>query len=156
MAGEYKTPEKLNDLFKEYDESKKQGAEVEETRWQVQFHRRGEEKEAQAFGRDRVVKEITPVLEAFAASLKDAGHDATVEVDLPRDYWAAATLRVRPSKGVGHESRITFRCTQKGEVMVRADGLPDARSLNRKVEDVKADWVEDLLLQHVATVLRVR
>ena len=46
--------------------------------------------------------------------------------------------------------------TQKGEVMVRADGLPDARSLNRKVEDVKADWVEDLLLQHVATVLRVR
>ena len=148
MAGDYKTPDKLNDLFKEYDEGKNREAEEAKTR-------RGEEEEVQALCSNRMAKEIIPVLEAFAASLKDAGHYADVDVDMPRDHGASAALSVRPSKGGGYQSKITFRCTHKGEVVARGD-LPNATSQNRKVEDVKADWVEDLVLQHVQLVLKVR
>ncbi len=157
-----KTIERLRSLLKTYDErTAKPQADVKTVDNEGERRRR-------ACG-DRLQNVVRPVLQAFAAELESAGHEAAI-----RDHTnssdaypsVALTFTPRTTGGTALASVLTFRYDPRRGIAVGRDIKPSptrgravTSSTDRigtiRVETVSADWVETKTLSFIETVLKV-
>jgi hypothetical protein len=156
-----KTVEKLRSLLKTYAErtTKAQG-EVKPV------HDEGERRR-RACG-DRLQKVVRSVLQTFAAELRDAGHEASIEdhTDSADEYPSVAlAFTPRVADGTALASLLAFKCDPRRGIAVARDvrapaskGRVVSTSTDRlgtmRVEGASAEWVETKTLSFIEAVLK--
>jgi hypothetical protein len=156
-----KTLEKLRSLLKTYaDRTAQAPGDVKPV------HDEGERRR-RACG-DRLQKVVRSVLQSFAAELRDAGHEASIEdhTDSADEYPSVAlAFTPRTPAGTALASVLAFKCDPRRGIAVARDIRPPAskgrvvststdRLGTMRVEGVSAEWVETKTLSFIETVLK--
>ena len=154
-----KTMDKLRALLKTYRERAAQGSGVAKPSSDEGERRR------RACG-DRLQNVVRAALQAFAAELRDAGHDAAVDDHTDSsDAYPNVALVFTPRTPGALASMLTFKCDPRRGIAVARDvrqpaskGRVVSTSTDRlgtmRVEGVTTEWVETKTLSFVEAVLK--
>lgn len=156
-----KTVDKLRALLKSYEQRRQGQGDVKPTLDEGERRRR-------ACG-DRLQKVVRSVLQTFAAELRDAGHEATIDDRTDSaDAYPSLTLVFTPRTpaGTALASMLAFKCDPRRGIAVARDVRPPAskgrvvststdRLGTMRVEGVTAEWVETKALSFIEAVLKI-